>query len=732
MKLKDIFRILKNNWHLILIFPLLMGFFVYFLTGKSEKVYTSDFLIYTGIGSTYKLTAEENPKLDNFQISNAFDNLMTTLMSRETIEEVSMRLLASHLMLETSGTTKLGEGNFAFLQEVFPAHIRKKVVVKDSIEATIAKLYEIKNSSENNIVSRLLLSGAGNYGIPSIKSRLMATRKETSDMLEIAYQSNDPAVSQQTLTILSEVFFRKYKVLKEGEIDSVVGYFDRKVKEDRARLKNAEAALRDFGLSHNIINYTEQGSNLSSGQNNLKESIEKERMDLAAANASLKILNDKLGGRIDLMENNQLLMQKRNELAEVNHKIADANLNKANKSRRKHLDDHAKDLKKEIEVIVQELYKINNTTEGLAGNDLLNQYLTNMLRADEATARLVVMEELAKSYEQDIADFAPLGAVLASLEREVEIAESEYLESLKAFNTNLQKQQNLAMANNLKLVDRPKFPVFADPDKRLVVVAGAIFAGGFLMITGVLAFYFLNNKLRSPSGAEKITGLEIAGVMPLMPYKKTRLDFQLMENTLSDQCAGTVILAAKDSELPVKISVTGTRPGEGKIRSAVKLATRLSSINGKVLLVYPDHDKSEVDTILSTCNAGLETLVVKDYTVSNELLDIADFNEISGIGIEDFKYIVMVIPSLSDGILPVKLMSKISIPLLVANAGRPWGDSDKHLLKLYEKACGRKPIMILNKVAAEDLEEIWGKLPMLKKPINPAIHKVKLLKEPGK
>jgi len=732
MKLKDIFRILKNNWHLILIFPLLMGFFVYFLTGKTEKVYTSDFMMYTGIGSTYKLTAEENPRTDNFQISNAFDNLMTTMMSRETIEEVSIRLLASHLMLESSGPTKLTEDNFAFLQQIFPAHIRKKVVAKDSLEATIAKLYEIKNSSENNIVSRLLLSGDGNYGIPSIKSRIFANRKESSDMLEIVYYSNDPSISQQTLIILSEVFLRKYKILKEGEISNVVSYFDKKVKEDRARLKNAEAALRDFGINHNIINFTEQGSNLSTGQNNLKESIEKERMGLAAANAALGILNEKLGGRIDLMENNQLLMQKRNELAEVNHKIADSNLNKANKSKAKQLNERSKDLKKEIEVIVHELYKINNTTEGLAGNDLLNQYLTNMLRADEATARLAVMEELEKKYQLEIADFAPLGAVLASLEREVEIAETEYLESLKAFNTNMQKQQNLAMTNNLKLVDSPKFPVFADPDKRLIVVGGAIFAGFVLIVTGLLAFYFLNNKLRSPSGAEKITGLEIAGVMPLMPYKKTRLDFQLMENTLSDQCAGTVILAAKDSDFPVKISVTGTRPGEGKIRSAVKLAARLSAINGKVLLLHPNHDKAEVNNILNTCNTGLETLVVKDYSVSNELLDVVDFKEMSGIEVDEFKYIVTVIPSLSEGILPVKLMSKISIPLLVANAGRPWGDSDKHLLKLYEKACGRKPIMILNKVAAEDLEEIWGKLPMLKKPINPAIKKVKLLKEPGK
>lgn len=732
MKLKDIFRILKNNWLLILIFPMLMGMFVYFLTAKSERTYTSDFMVYTGLASSYTLTSDENPRIDFFQVNNGFDNLLNTLMARETIEEVSLKLLAKHLSLDSPEPEVLSEANYMALMESFPPHIRKKIVVQDSLEATIARLYEIKSSTDNNAVSRMLMSSSGNYGIPSIKSRLLATRKEDSDMMEITYQSNDPAVSQSTLQILSEVFLRKYKILKEGEIDKVVAYFAGKVQEDKRKLKKAEDDLKNFGIKHNIINFNEQSSNLSSGHNNIKEQMENERMALASSNAALSILNDKLGGRIDLMENNQMIMKKRQELADVNHEMANANLENAGKKRIRYLKERSRELRAEIESLVHEIYKLNNTSEGIAGSDLLNQYLTHMLRADEATSKLAVMEDLEKEYREKIGEFAPLSATLSALEREVEVAESEYLESLRSYNTNLKKQKNLSLTNNLKLVDSPKYPVFADPDKRFFMIGGSVFAGFVLIITGLLAFYFLNTKLRSPSGAEKITGLEVAGVMPLMPYKKSRLDYQLMENTLADQCAGTVILAAKDSDLPVKICVTGTRPGEGKIRSSVKLAARLAAINGNVLLLHPRKNKAEVEEILKTCSSGLDTLEIKDYEVSNGLLEVADYNDLAGREISDYKYIVTVIPSLSEGILPVRLMSRISIPLLVTNAGRQWGDSDKHLLKLYEKACGRKPIMILNKVAAEDLEEIWGKLPMLKKPLKPNQNNVKLLKEPGK
>ncbi len=732
MKLKDIFRILKNNWLLILLFPLLMGFLVYFFTSKTEKTYTSDFMVYTGLASAYKLTSEENPRIDFFQVNNAFDNLLTAMLSRETIEEVAIRLLARHLMLEEHDPEKISEENYIRLQEMFPDHIRKKIVVRDSMEATVKRLYEIKRSSDNNVVSRLLLSNGGNYGIPSIKSRLMASRKDDSDMMEIAFRANDPSVSQMTLQILSDVFLRKYKVLKEGEINNVVAYFEEKVKKDRARLKNAEEALKDFGMEHNIINYNEQSSNLSMGHNNLREAMEEEQMTLAAATAALQVLNAKLGGKIDLMENNQMIMRKRRELAQVNHEIANGQVGKQNAGRAIYLKERAKTLKAEIESHVHELYKLNNTAEGIAGGDLLNQYLTNMLKADESAARLSVMEQLDDVYKARIAELAPLGAILTALEREARVAESEYLESLKAYNTNLQKQKNLMLTNNLRLVDNPKYPVFADPDKRMMMIAGAMFAGFVLTITGILAMYFLNTKLRSPSGAEKITGLELAGVMPLMPYKKSKLDYQLMENTLADQCAGTVILAAKDTGAPVKISVTGTRPGEGKIRSAVKLACRLASINGKVLLLHPAGDKAEVEKILKSSPPGPDTMEIKDYPISHEILEVGDFAALSGTEMANFKYVIMVIPSLSEGILPVKLMSIVNIPLLVANAGRPWGDSDRHLLKLYEKACGRKPILILNKVAAEDLEEIWGKLPVLKKPVKPTLSRIKLLKEPEK
>ena len=732
MKLKDIFRILKNNGLLILLFPLLMGFLVYFFTSKTERTYTSDFMVYTGLASTYKLTSEENPRIDFFQVNNAFDNLMSTMLARETIEEVAIRLLAGHLMLENSDPAKLSEENFAQLQEMFPNHIRKKIVVRDSIEATVKKLYEIKQSSDNNVVSRLLLSVGGNYGIPSIKGRLMALRKDDSDMMEISFRSNDPSVSQMTLQLLSDVFLRKYKILKEGEINNVVGYFEEKVQKDRTRLKNAEEALKNFGMEHNIINYSEQSSNISTAHNSLREAMEEEQMTLAAATAALQVLNAKLGGKIDLMENNQMIMRKRRELAAVNHEIANSQVGKQNAGRSIYLKERAKTLKAEIENHVHELYKLNNTAEGIAGGDLLNQYLTNMLKADESAARLSVMEQLDDVYKARIAELAPLGAILTALEREARLAENEYLESLKAYNTNLQKQKNLMLTNNLRLVDNPKYPVYADPDKRMMMIAGAVFAGFVLTVTGVLALYFLTTKLRSPSGAEKITGLELAGVMPLMPYKKSRLDYQLMENTLADQCAGTVILASKDTELPVKISVTGTRPGEGKIRSAVKLACRLTSVNGKALLLHPTGDKTEVESILKTSRPGMDSLIVKDYSITPEILDVGDFAALAGTALTDFKYVIMVIPSLSEGILPVKLMSLVNIPLLVANAGRTWGDSDRHLLKLYEKACGRKPILILNKVAAEDLEEIWGKLPVLKKPIKPTLSKIKLLKEPEK
>ena len=94
MKATDLLHILRKHILLLLLIPALLGTAVAFLT---KDIFSSKTTLYTG------MTSGTNVQLDQsfnvFTSNAAFDNMITVIQSRETSQEVAIRLLAQHLML---------------------------------------------------------------------------------------------------------------------------------------------------------------------------------------------------------------------------------------------------------------------------------------------------------------------------------------------------------------------------------------------------------------------------------------------------------------------------------------------------------------------------------------------------------------------------------------------------------------------------------------------------------
>lgn len=710
MKLQDIFKTLKRNTLWLLLFPLALAGAVAFFTKDEAKTYTSSFMVYTGLASGANLTSEANPRTDHYQINNAFDNLLTTLKSRETLEEVSLRLLAQHLLMEKPDKYILSPESFQMLQEVFPPELRRKMV-DSTVYGTILNLKEIKASGSDNPVSLLLNSGNNIYGVSSIRGRIQAKRQDNSDMIEVIYSASDPAVCQQTLKILSGVFLSRYKALREGEINKVVKYFAEQTEVNRSRLRQAEDRLKDFGVKNRIINYTEQTKNLSDARQMLRDQIRQEKMQLASAEAVVSSLDNKVKGRKAILDKNQEIVRKRKELSELNYKIANGNMNRMPAAELNNLKEQAEDLKSDIRSIVGDAYGVA-TPDNIPGDDLLSEWLENMLAVDESSAKLRILEDQMKNYESEYDQYAPLGATLGQLEREVQVSESEYLASLNALNVNRQRQQDVALSSTIKLVDEPFFPAVPNPTKRMFLIIISFFAGLFLIGGIVVARDFLDESIKTPRRAEKITGAELAGVFPEMA-KSRKYDMPYLENSLLEQTATSVILnlSKREKEYPRKIMISSTRVGDGKVWSATKLACKLTEISGRVLLVYPNVNKLEVNGLFDKFNCQTKP-VTAEYPVKENFIDVENLKElIPEVNLKDFKYIITVIPALAERQIPVGLVKEADLPMVVVQSARTWSESDSLLMKLFRKAAPEDPVLLLNRVALHNLERVYGQLP---------------------
>jgi hypothetical protein len=134
----------------------MLAVMVIYLTRDLPKEYQTSATVYTGLASGYSITDDGSEKVDYFAVNNAFDNLITTVKSRETMEEVSIKLIAQHLLLKEPNNDILGVKGFEEIHRILDMSEISKLIVPGNFEKTVARLYSIKDSSNNNVVQYLL------------------------------------------------------------------------------------------------------------------------------------------------------------------------------------------------------------------------------------------------------------------------------------------------------------------------------------------------------------------------------------------------------------------------------------------------------------------------------------------------------------------------------------------------------------------------------------------------
>ena len=191
MNFSQFTRIIGSKLKWLILFPSLVAVLVYFLTSKLPKEFVSGASLYTGIASGVNSSNSDDNGQSNFDynaVNNAFDNLMVTIHSRQTSEEVAVKLLAKHLMLTEPELSTLSQEGFDLLAVQIPQDERNNLIGKDEAE-TISKILKELHSSGDNTIAALINSNKGFYSIEAINSNLTVKRKQASDFIDITFKS---------------------------------------------------------------------------------------------------------------------------------------------------------------------------------------------------------------------------------------------------------------------------------------------------------------------------------------------------------------------------------------------------------------------------------------------------------------------------------------------------------------------------------------------------------------
>ena len=695
-------KLLSKNLLWLLLIPTVLAGTIYYFTRNEKKVYASESTIYTGIASGYSLNG--STKADFYSTSNAFDNLISLIESRETKQDVVIDLISEHLFLKTHDPDVLTWGAYEDFQKLIPDTLKSKLA-KPTLAETRLAVINFMEKSDDNLIYKIIYSANPFYSLEALKN-IKPSRISNSDLIKISYETNDPYICKRTLELLEQNFMRKNRLLREGQTGSVVSYFENETKKAFSKLDSTEKTFLEFNKSNDIINYYEQTKAVAGEREDLYALNHNLEMDKMSSKSSLEKVNDNIKGREKQVFYGTDVIKEREKLANIYNKIALVEMVNTDGSNKKQVDSLksvATRTEAKLKATLENLHTDSNTPNGIPTKNVLDEWLKTTLAYEQSKAKLTVMDKRKKEFEEEYKRFAPLGAMLKKIEREIGVSEQEYLELLHGLNMARLTQQNTELTSKLNVVDPPYLPLKPNTSKRIMLVALGFIVGFVLVLAFILANALINKTLLEPLRARKMVDAPLLGVYPLLNQNSNFIKKANLR--LLQQFLGTI----ETQDKPVVIGMVSTQKGEGKTTIINLLERELKDLNYRV----------EKQILLDNSNENLPSylpLTIKEK--ENKLLGISTPINLEKYLIEQNNklteikdFVLIEFPSLDDIIIKPGLFPKLNYAILLCRANRVWGRVDKELLSIFAKTTGNKPLFVLNGVDTDFAEEYIGEVP---------------------
>jgi capsular polysaccharide biosynthesis protein len=715
MTLAEFKRILKRNkWKLIII-PLVTAITIYVL-GKnfSDKKYTSNTTLFTGITSSYKIAGDNNAIDNQLYGTNALGDFISLLNSRGIKEEVALRLLSKHLMLADPDPKYLNKENFKFLEKKIPFNARQDLVAP-TYDETLVRVRKNYQTDQKGIVYQLVNSQKFHsiYSIDAL-SKIMAGQIGNSELVNVEYSTSDPAVCYQTLELLNEVFIEKHDALF-NQSKTVIAYYDSTRAASANRLHLAEQKLQEFSSANKIADYTQQINSSTSDKSSSGEKYNDLQVQYAGAVSSLQAIEQQLKNKGITSVESAAVIQAKDDVSSLTKQLTDLEMygpqNADNTAKINRLRQQIADKTNNVKDATTRLYNTTHSAEGLPIAELLDQYSKQKVLVAQLRSQLNTSQGQNATVLRDYTKLVPVGVQLRSLQREVELAEKDYeaqVEGLK--QSKLTQENSELLATHFKILDPPNFPGEPNSTLPILVVAGLLAA--FIFTAGwLVAAEMLDTSMKNPDVAEKVTNFKVLGLLPELDSKNPA--HALEDKVAEDEMARQLLLRfyKKDSaKLPFVVGVLSSYTGEGKSLIASSLAANLNNLGVKAIAMLPK-DQQPKDSRVEVTKVVENVHLGSNEVAYNPPSGISKHSvaEVTGTKFFDYSVILVEFPAILEKPYPVSLLQHLNFILLTVKANRSWQKPDVSVYQNISKITDAPIELVLNGVRRDCLQDFIGK-----------------------
>ena len=768
MKLIEFVKLVFKHKIILLLLPGLAALLAVFFTINTSREYYSQTILFTGLASGSSIEMEKS--FNYLAANNAFDNLINIINSRETREEVAIRLLSQHLLLDTANEKYISPAVFTELKADFPKNLYGYVkgssksyksnvtsiykkdslslsVVPESIsvedyENTVASLTRLMNSDNTNFVYSLLNYEHPYYSLEAI-SKVKSMRISSSDLIKLSYEAGDPGICQQTLAIYIDVCIRKYKDLKENGSDAVVKYFQAQLMEAEIKLKVIEEELLKFNQDNSIINYYEQSKAIAIVKEDLDVEYNKKQAELAGSEASSKKLEQKLEIQELVQKKSNRILDSKKLLGDLNFEIAMAEGRGNSSDKAQYIDDLTKQaatLEKDIKASVSELYTFQNSVEGVPTAKILPIWVDQVVETEDIKAKLGVMSERNIEFQKQYKKYAPAGANLKRIERKIDVAEQGYLEILRGLNLAKLKFQDTQLSTNLKAVDPPYFPLKPIPSKRRIIVLGIGVVSFILLLAVILMMEFFDDTLKNIEKAKEKLQIPAIGMLAKLFRTHGRYDLIPIQDRLIElvmQNLNHTLKIPESTNRPKVITLISIQKEEGKSVVGNNIARKLQESGKSVLMLnhskpvnkskkssifniiyrflgYNDPRYDYDHSFFQTMPIDTPGLEYQTYSQETSFYNAFSYSDLLNNGHEStvngYDFVIIELPNFLAVNYPEQLLKNTDIALLICRANRLWSPADAVFLDKMKAIIPSKLHFIINGVELDEVESLLGSL----------------------
>ncbi len=579
-------KVLQKRIGLLIIIPLITIIVTLIFVINKPSSFSSRATISSGVTQTQNIPDPLDREPTSQKVQNIFSNMLELMRAKPIVDLVSYDLLIHDL---TNEPFRSPDGVLRNLPD------ERREMLVDSLTYGLENLTTVSHNSElGEEVYQLQLEFE--YDYESLLNMIRAERLNSSDFIRVVTETENPELSAFISNSLTSNFIRFYQTSQRDGLGRSVEFYLQQVQLREQDLQEKVKRLQDFKTENSITNLYEQTKTIAVQISHMEELLQRERRSVLAYEILTDSLNSVLregGGRFResaMADMNMEIAQTRDRISEINTALWRARA----EGRTQVASDLQRELDEERRRMRQSLYTLNQsaiTDPRMTRQELLSSLFNIMIEKELARQSIVTILEEIDRLERITRDFARMEAIVETYNREIDLAEKEYLNMLDKLNTFRLTQEAMRTGAQMGIIERAIPPKNPMPSKKLLILLIAALGSAAFSVIAIFAIEFLDLSVRSPKELANATGRNVVGALPRLNASELDIPAIFEGNTKSEYEIAALELVRSFRNYLIKnlqgkrLLITSSQTTEGKSFLSVMLAYAFAQAGYKILLM---------------------------------------------------------------------------------------------------------------------------------------------------